>query len=294
MRLRLASTVPPLAVLGSVTLLCTGTSLAKPLFGEVGAAGASALRVGFSALFLCLLWRPWRQPLTRRDALYLAAYGASLGMMNLLFYLALRTLPLGIAVAMEFSGPLAVALLSSRRWIDGLWLLLAISGLALLLPLHGAASLDPLGLVLILGAAACWAVYICFGKAVGHLPSGPAVAWGLLAASVVVVPFGVVAGGARLWHAGPLLHGVAIAIISSAIPISLEMIALKRLPRETYGILVSMEPAVAGLIGWALLGERLLAQQWMAIVLVLCASAGCSVTARIQDEAPIDVPTGPL
>lgn len=287
MRARYGSALPPLSVLVSVTLLCVGTSQAKPMFYEVGVAGTTVLRVGFSALLLCLLWRPWRWPSSRADALRLAAYGSSLGMMNLLFYEAIQTLPLGIAVALEFSGPLAVALWSSRRRIDGLWLALAVCGLGLLLPWRGRGMLDPSGLLMILGAAICWAGYICFGKSVGHLPSGPAVAWGLLAATVVVAPFGLAGGGHRLMDGPVLLHGAWIALVSSAIPISLEMFALKRLPRETYGILVSLEPAVAGLIGGAWLGERLETLQWASIVLILAASAGSSVTASIRGDMPV-------
>ena len=147
--------LPLLAVLGSVTALGIGTSFAKQLFPLIGSMGTTAVRVGFSALLLLALWRPWRWPLSRRDAGSIARYGAALGLMNLLFYLALRSIPFGLAVAIEFAGPLTVALLSSRRAVDFVWLLLAVCALALLLPVTtGAASLDPLGVGYVGTAAA--------------------------------------------------------------------------------------------------------------------------------------------
>src|SRR6201991_2203679 len=135
--------LPALAVLGSITSLCIGTSFAKKLFPLIGAEGTSALRVGFSALVLLLFWRPWRWPLSRRDAGLVIRYGLTLGVMNLLFYLALKTIPFGIAVAIEFSGPLAVAMIASRRAIDFVWLASAITGLVMLLPLGNSSTLDP-------------------------------------------------------------------------------------------------------------------------------------------------------
>ncbi|HEY4093475.1 MAG TPA: EamA family transporter [Luteibacter sp.] len=272
--------LPALAVLGSVTSLCIGTSFAKKLFPLVGAEGTSALRVGFSALVLLLFWRPWRWPLSRRDAGFVIRYGLTLGVMNLLFYMALRTIPFGLAVAIEFSGPLAVAMLSSRRPADFLWLASAIAGLAMLLPFGQQSSLDPTGVMFALGAAVCWALYILFGKQAGHLHAGHSVSLGLVAASLVVVPVGVAHAGALLLDPMVLAAGVGIAIISSAIPMSLEMMALKRLPSQTFGIMVSLEPAVASLLAMVLLGEHLTGQQWVAIGFIVLASIGSTVTAR--------------
>jgi inner membrane transporter RhtA len=272
--------LPALAVLGSVTSLCIGTSFAKKLFPLVGAEGTSALRVGFSALVLLLFWRPWRWPLSRRDAGFVIRYGLTLGVMNLLFYMALRTIPFGLAVAIEFSGPLAVAMLSSRRPMDFVWLASAIAGLAMLLPLGQQSTLDPTGVMFALGAAVCWALYILFGKQAGHLHAGHSVSLGLVAASLVVVPFGVYHAGARLLDPMILLAGVGIAIVSSAIPMSLEMMALKRLPSQTFGIMVSLEPAVASLLAMLLLGEHLTGHQWLAIGFIVLASIGSTLTAR--------------
>ncbi|TXT40301.1 MAG: hypothetical protein FD135_1433 [Comamonadaceae bacterium] len=264
---RFSNVVPLLAVLGSVIALGIGTSLAKQLFALVGSLGTTALRVGFSALILLLLWRPWRWPLSRQDAGSVLRYGVALGGMNLLFYLALRSIPFGVAVAIEFSGPLAVAMWSSRQRVDFVWLGLAMLGLGLLLPLgQGAAGLDPEGVGYALAAALCWGAYIVFGKRVGHLHAGQSA---LLAPSV-------------------LLYGLMVAAISSALPISLEMLALKRLPQEAFGIMTSLEPAVAALLGWLMLGENLSLVQWGAMACIMLAAAGSAVTAR--HDAPKSTP----
>ena len=274
--------LPLLAVLGSVTALGVGTSLAKQwLFPLVGPQGTTALRVGFSALLLLALWRPWRQTLARADGLAIARYGIALGLMNLLFYLSIQRIPFGVAVAIEFSGPLAVAMLSSRRPIDFVWMACAVLGLALLLPWRlGAAGLDLLGVAYALGAGLAWGLYIVFGKRTAHLPAGLAVALGLSVAALVVLPFGWAEAGVALLQPSVLMLAVVVAAISSAIPISLEMLALRRLPRETFGVLLSTEPAVAALLGLLLLGEQLSAVQWLAIGCIMVASIGCTLTAR--------------
>ncbi|AWH38492.1 EamA family transporter [Stenotrophomonas sp. ZAC14D1_NAIMI4_6] len=277
---RFAPMLPALAVLGSVTALAIGTSYAKHLFPLVGAQGTSALRVGFSALLLLLFWRPWRWKTSRVDAMTILRYGLTLGLMNLLFYMAIRTIPFGIAVAIEFTGPLTVAMLSSRRPIDFLWVGCALLGLLLLLPLGGGPALDPAGVLYAMGAAACWGLYIVFGKRAGHLHAGHTVSLGLLAASLVVVPVGVAHAGMALLEPKILLAGLLVALVSSAIPMSLEMMALKRLPKETFGILISMEPAVAALWAMLLLHEQLAGVQWLAIGCTVVASVGSTMTAR--------------
>lgn len=279
---RLQRLFPLLAVLGSVTALGIGTSWAKnALFPVVGAQGTTAVRVGLSALLMLLLWRPWRWRLSRADAQAVALYGAALGAMNLLFYLSIQTLPFGLAVAIEFAGPLAVAIWSSRRAVDFVWVALAVVGLGLLLPVGLTGSpLDPVGVLYSVGAAVFWALYIVFGKRAGHLHAGQSVSLGLLVAALVVVPVGVAHAGAALLSPSVLLVGVAVAAISSALPISLEMMALKRLPKEAFGIMISMEPAVAALLALALLGERLSAMQWLAIGCIVAASMGSAATAR--------------
>lgn len=277
-----------LAILGAVTALGLGTSWAKhSLFPVVGAQGTTAVRVGFSALLLLLFWRPWRWALSGTDARTVALYGAALGAMNLCFYMSLRTIPFGLAVAIEFAGPLAVALFSSRRPLDFLWVLLAAAGLALLLPLgHDVSTLDPAGVLFALAAAVFWATYIIFGKRASHLHAGHSVSLGLFVAALVVVPVGVAHAGSALLSPVIMATGLGVALISSAIPISLEMVALKRLSPQVFGIMASMEPAVAALLALALLGEYLSAMQWLAIALVMAASVGSSVTAQRGKRAP--------
>ena len=281
---------PFLAVLGSVTALGIGTSWAKHwLFPVVGAQGTTALRVGFSAVLVLMLWRPWRWHLSRADAQAIALYGVALGAMNLMFYMSLRTLPFGLAVAIEFAGPLAVAIWSSRRAVDFAWVMLAMAGLGLLLPLGlNGSTLDPVGVAYALGAAVFWAMYIVFGKRAGHLHAGHSVSLGLLVAALVVVPVGVAHAGAALLSPVVLLIGVVVAAVSSAIPISLEMMALKRLPRGAFGIMISMEPAVAAVLAFALLGEVLSPLQWLAIGCVVAASMGSAMTAGGRSRRPAE------
>lgn len=278
---RWAQVLPLLAVLGSVTALGLGTSLAKQLFPQVGALGTTALRVGFSALLLLLIWRPWRWPLRPGDGAAVLRYGVALGFMNLLFYQSLQTIPFGIAVAIEFSGPLAVAMFGSRRWLDLVWLAMAIGGLALLLPWgHDVSTLDPVGVAYALAAAACWASYIVFGKRLSHLHAGHSVSLGLGVAALSVLPFGIAHAGSTLLDPAVLLWGLMIAAISSAIPISLEMVALKRLSAGAFGIMTSLEPAVAAFLGWIVLHEQLTPAQWLAIACVMSAAIGSSLFSR--------------
>lgn len=278
---RFKRALPFLAVLGSVTALGIGTSFAKHLFPLVGSMGTTSLRVGLSALLLLALWRPWRWPLARQDARGIVRYGLALGLMNLLFYLALQTIPFGLAVAIEFAGPLGVSLYYSRRRIDFVWLLLAVLGLALLLPLgEGHAGLDPLGVGYALCAALCWGSYIVFGKRLGHLHAGQSVALGLCVAALTVAPFGIAQAGAALLQPGILLYALGVAAVSSAVPISLEMLALQRLPKEAFGIMASMEPAVAALLGLLVLDEHLTTLQWGAIFCSMLAAAGSALTAQ--------------
>lgn len=288
LRSRLAPLIPLLAILGSVTCLGLGTSWAKhTLFPLVGAAGTSAVRVGFSALLLLAFWRPWRWALSARDARTVALYGAALGAMNLCFYMSLATIPFGVAVAIEFSGPLAVALFASRRALDFVWVLLAVCGLGLLLPLgHDVIDLDPRGVAYALGAAVFWATYIVFGKRASHLHAGHSVALGLAMAALVVVPVGVLHAGSALLSPSLLLVGLGVALVSSALPISLEMVALKRLPPQAFGIMSSMEPAVAALLALLLLDEQLTSLQWLAIALIMAASMGSSWMVQRRARAP--------
>ncbi|RXF75586.1 EamA family transporter [Hansschlegelia zhihuaiae] len=273
--------LPVAAVVGSVIALCVGTSFAKHLFGAVGAEGVTALRVTIAAIMLSAIWRPWQGRLSLKDASRVALFGVTLGVMNLCFYMAIRSIPLGLAIAIEFTGPLAVALASSRRGLDLLWIALAAPGLGLLLPLgHGVSALDPAGVGFALAAAVCWALYIVQGSRLGHLHGGRAIALAMTAAAAVTLPIGVAAAGAALVDPNVLLIALGVAALSSALPYSLEIYALPRLPRQTFGVLLSLEPAVGSLAGLAILGERLAATEWAAIGAIVLASAGAAATAR--------------
>lgn len=295
---RISDLATPLAVaalVGSIVSLCVGTSFAKSLFAEAGAAGVTTLRVTISAAILCAIWRPWRRRLSWTDLRAVAAFGAVLGLMNLLFYLALRTVPLGVTIAIEFSGPLAVAVAASRRALDLVWIALAVLGLGLLLPLghgsgFGASALDPVGVACALGAAVCWAGYIVLGKRVGHIHGGQAIALAMSVAALVTLPFGAAGAARALVDPAILAAAVGVAVLSSAIPYSLEIFSLKHLPSQTFGVLLCLEPAVGSLAGLAILGERLSVVEWIAIGLVVMACAGAAATAaRRKPSPPADI-----
>jgi inner membrane transporter RhtA len=269
--------MPALAIAASMVSTYAGAAFAKHLFPLVGAEGVVALRVGLSALLLSAFARPWRTLPSRADLPNLLLYGLTLGCMNLLIYRAFARIPIGIAVSIEVMGPLAVVLLSSRRARDFVWVACAAFGLWLLLPLKaGAGALDPLGVAYAAGAAFCWAMYIVFGKRASQAAGSGTVAWGMLAASIFIVPIGAAYAGSALLSPFVLAAGLAVAVLSSAAPYTLEMIALRRLPRRVFGILVSSSPAVAALAGFVVLGERLAAGQWIGIALVILA---CGATA---------------
>jgi inner membrane transporter RhtA len=255
----------------------------------VGVEGMTALRIGLSALLLLAFWRPWRRPLARRDIVNLVVYGAMLGGMNLCIYQAFGRIPIGIATAIETTGPLVVVLAASRRALDVAWVALALAGLALLRPLATDAPLDPLGLAFAFGAALSWALYIVFGKRVSTLASGQAVSLGMLVAALFAVPLGVARAGAAMLVPTTLLAGLGVALLSSAVPYSLEMAALRRMPRHVFGILVSATPAVGAACGALVLGERLDVLQWLAIACIVGASAGGAATAG-RAARPADAP----
>jgi inner membrane transporter RhtA len=271
-----------------------GTALAKQLFPMVGAPGATALRMGLGALILWIVHRPWRRLGHRHGWPWLWGYGLTMAQMNLCFYMALRTIPLGITVGLEFIGPLAIALFASRRALDFLWLALVIGGLALLLPWRGQAhALDPVGVLFALASASGWAAYILMGRRAGTAFGRDTVALGSAIGALVTVPIGAAYAGAALWSWAVVPYALAIAVLSSAVPYSLEMFALTRLPARTVGILMSIEPALGALLGLALLDEHLSALQWLAIAAIITASAGAVLGARgaPEDTAQMAAPS---
>ena len=282
----LRSTVAPVtlavgALLISMVSYQCGASLAKHLFPQVGAQGATAYRLGLSALMLLLWRRPWRRLGSQRNWRALWGYGLSMGAMNLVFYMSLRTIPLGIAVALEFTGPLALALFGSRRLIDFVWIALILAGLSLLLPLRSQMhALDPVGVMYALAAGVGWALYIVLGKKAGAAYGADAVTLGTSIGALVAIPFGVAHAGSTLLSPVLLPYALGVAVLSSALPYSLEMVALTRLPARTFSTLLSLEPAVAAMAGVALLHEQLSLLQCLAIVAIIVAAAGTALSVQ--------------
>ena len=271
-----------LTAIGSVQF---GSALAKLLFDEVGPGGSVLLRLVLAAVVLVLIWRPPLRGVPRRDLGLIVAFGFVLGGMNFAFYSSLDRIPLGVAVTLEFIGPLGVAVLGSRRPLDLLWVGLAAAGI-LLLSDFGSADLDPLGVGFALLAGAFWAAYILLGVRVGRvLPGGQGLALAMIVGSVVVLPVGVAEGGSNLLIPWVIAAGLAVAVLSSAIPYSLELEALRRMPTGVFGVLMSLEPAMAALAGFVILGESLVSREIVAILLVVAASAGA---ARGASVAPRD------
>lgn len=263
----------------------TGAVVAKRLFPIAGPTGTAALRLVFAALMLGMLLRPWRARLDTAAWRAVVMYGLALGGMNALYYASISRLPLGIATALEITGPFIVAVLTSRRGVDFLWIALAAVGLLLLLPITRAAGgIDRAGAAFALGAGACWALYIVFGQRAGAACGVQATALGMIVGAVAVAPFGIMSAGARLFAPRVLPLAIAVALLSTAIPYSLEMVALRKLPARSFSTLMSIQPAFAALFGLVLLDEHLAPRQWLAIAIVMAASAGTTATAAHESR----------
>jgi inner membrane transporter RhtA len=273
--------VPLAALLVAMVSVQTGAALVKGLFPRVGVAGATTLRLALASVMLLAVWRPWRRLPKARETRSLLIYGVAMGVMNLCFYSALARIPLGIAVALEFSGPLAVAMAASHRAVDFAWVALAALGLVALLPLGLAHEpLSPAGIAFALAAGGCWALYIVFGQKAGSLHGGMTAALGTVIGALVIIPFGLAQAGATLLDPSLLPIACAVALLSSALPYSLEMFALTRLPTRTFGVLMSGEPALGALSGWCFLHEHLSLVQWAAVASIMLATAGSAITSR--------------
>lgn len=277
--------LPVVVILIAMLSIQSGASLAKSLFPLVGAPGVTALRIALGTAILVVIFKPWRLRLKKEQRLPLLFYGLSLGAMNYMFYLSIQTIPLGIAVALEFTGPLAVALFSSRRPVDFIWVILAVLGLWFLLPLGQSVSeIDLTGAALALGAGACWAIYILTGQRAGEEHGPATVAIGSLIAAIIFVPVGMAQATESIWQWSVMPIGLAVAILSTALPYSLEMIALTRLPTRIFGTLMSMEPALAALSGMVFLGETLTFTQTLALCSIIAASMGSTLTMRPEPK----------
>ncbi|EOZ4641497.1 TPA: threonine/homoserine exporter RhtA [Enterobacter cloacae subsp. dissolvens] len=277
--------MPVAVILIAMLSIQSGASLAKSLFPLVGAPGVTALRIALGTLILVVIFKPWRLRVKKEQRLPLLFYGLALGAMNYMFYLSIQTIPLGIAVALEFTGPLAVALFASRRPVDFIWVILAVLGLWFLLPLGQSVSeVDLTGAALALGAGACWAVYILTGQRAGEEHGPATVALGSLIAAIIFVPLGMAQATESIWQWSVMPIGLAVAILSTALPYSLEMIALTRLPTRIFGTLMSMEPALAAISGMVFLGETLTFTQTLALCSIIAASMGSTLTMRPESK----------
>jgi inner membrane transporter RhtA len=271
--------VPVAAVMGAMVCFQLGATLAKSLFPVVGAGGTAALRLAIASVILLIVWRPWHLRFTRRELRTVIVYGVAMGWMNFFFYLALSYIPLGITMALEFTGPLGVAIFASRRPVDFLWILLAALGLVALLPLgFSSGPLSSLGVAYALAAGACWALYIVFGRRAGAAHGGQITALGTVIGAFVIVPVSIVQGSAQLFAAAILPTAFGVAVLSSALPYSLEMFAMPRIPTRTFGVLMSLNPALGAVSGLLFLSEHLTLIQWAAIASIVMASAGSAAT----------------
>jgi inner membrane transporter RhtA len=273
--------IPPVpAVLLAIISVQCGAAIAKSLFPAIGAAGTASIRIGVSALILLLAYRPNLKSITREQWKIVVPYGLSLGAMNLIFYLAIERIPIGLAVTLEFIGPLLVAIIGSKRLIDYCWILLAAAGIVLIAPWSNE-RIDPLGVLFALIAGGLWAAYIVLGGKISRIMNdGQAVSTGMLFAAILILPFGFYENG--LANLTPKLFGmgVALALLSSAIPFTLEMKALGQLPPRTFSILMSLEPAAASICAFIFLQENLSFYEILAVVCVVVASAGSTLTAK--------------
>jgi inner membrane transporter RhtA len=278
--------VPPIGlVLCGVTSIQFGAALAATMFDDLGPAGTSTLRLGFAAIILAALSRPRIRGRRAVELRLVGLFGLTLGGMNLFFYEALDRVPLGVAVTIEFAGPLGVAVATSRRRLDLVWAAIAALGIVVLSNPFGV-GIDTLGLLLVLAAAACWAAYILIAqRATSIFEGSEGLAIAMIVAALVPIVPGIAEAGVTLLHPGLLATGVGVALASSVIPYSLETEALRRLPANVFGVLMSLEPALAVLAGFLILGQALGVRDLVAITLVVAASIGVSRSAPASAEA---------
>jgi inner membrane transporter RhtA len=277
----------PLYALGAIASVQLGATVATHLFASLGPTGTVFLRVGFGACILLALARPRWPRFDARQWGSIVLFGLIIAGMNLCFYQAIARIPLGVAVTIEFLGPLGVAIAGSRRGLDFAWALMAAAGVVMLSFSGG--SVTPAGVLFALGAAAGWAAYIVLSQRVGRLVPGPdGLAVALAVGGLALLPFGIAGAGARLLDFRNLGVGVVVAILSSAIPFSLEFAALRRLSSQLFGILMSLEPAMGAAAGFFFLSQRLSFRDLIAIALVMAASAGA--TRAAGRPAATDVP----
>jgi inner membrane transporter RhtA len=265
-----------------------GAAYAATLFDELGPGGTAFLRLALAAVILVAVWRPRVRGQSAADLRTAALFGVSLGAMNWSYYESLDRIPLGAAVTFESVGPLAVAVAGSRRPLDVAWVVLALAGVVLLGNPFGGGGLDPVGIALAFLAGTCWAAYILLSVRTGQaFPGGHGLAIAMVVGAVFTLPAGVVQGGGDLLVPELLAAALAVALACSVIPYSLELEALRRLPASLFGVLMSLEPAMASVAGFLILSQELAARELLAIALVVVASAGAALNAR--GPVPVEV-----
>ncbi|MCO6544932.1 MAG: EamA family transporter [Gilliamella sp.] len=270
---------PVLLIFISMISVQGSASIAKYLFPVLGPEGMTAWRLFFSAIMLILIFKPWRKILTKQALKYIFLYGISIGCMNLAFYNAIARIPLGIAVAIELTGPIMVAMCSSRKVLDFIWLGVAIIGLAMLLPIEQASSnLDPKGILFALLAGSGWACYILFGRKASTIYGSASVAIGSVIASCFLFPIGIWQNGSTMFSLELLPMVFLVSLLASAIPYGLDMIALPKLPAQTFSTLMSLSPVFAALSGFIVLHEQLTYYQCLAIIFIITSSIGTVLT----------------
>ena len=270
---------PVLLIFISMISVQGSASIAKYLFPVLGPEGMTAWRLFFSAIMLILIFKPWRKTLTKQALKYIFLYGISIGCMNLAFYNAIARIPLGIAVAIELTGPIMVAMCSSRKVLDFIWLGVAIIGLAMLLPIEQASSnLDPKGILFALLAGSGWACYILFGRKASTIYGSASVAIGSVIASCFLFPIGIWQNGSTMFSLELLPMVFLVSLLASAIPYGLDMIALPKLPAQTFSTLMSLSPVFAALSGFIVLHEQLTYYQCLAIIFIITSSIGTVLT----------------
>lgn len=266
---------PILIILLSMASVQSSSSLAKYLFPILGAEGMTAWRLLFSSIMLLAIFKPWRKSISLQACKFIIVYGLALGFMNLSFYLAIERIPIGIAVAIELTGPIMVAIFSARKLIDFIWLLIAVLGLAMLLPIFETnQNLDLLGIFFALTAGTCWAIYIIFGRKAGQLFGASSVAVGSAIVCCIIFPIGLWRNGSQMFALEFLPLAFIVAVLASAIPYALDMIAMPKVPALTFSTLLSLSPVFGALSGFLFLQEELSGYQWLAISLIIISSIG--------------------
>ncbi len=263
-----------------------GASVAsKFLFAPIGTEGAAALRYVISAVILSVIFKPWRMRIPRDAWPSILFYGLSLGFMGFFFYMAIKRIPMGIAVGIEILGPLGMAVFGSRRVSDFIWIAFAGTGVWLLLPhTDSTTALDPWGILFALTASAFWVSYAYFGRKVGSLHGARTVALGTIISTFIFFPIGLYQVGSALFAPNILFFALMVAVLSTAIPFTLELITLSRLPLKVYGTLTSLEPGIAAFIGMLVLNEHLNVSQWLALACICVASAGTTISIKKPDN----------